>query len=374
MLEEVPGELLDRALQRQVSPEIRPPRIVRTAWVRIGEGRDGPGLGEERLAELEAAVQTDPRRTRTELERELDRASRRELPVVLALYGTALRLESDLLRAELVLRQAIEMARALDLPAAEADLLIRLSLVALERHGPSVALRCAEEATLLFARHDDREGEGRGFLTTGTFRYYNEDYRGAARDLEAALKRLETPWLLFSAHQVAGFCWLALDAIEQAAREASRARQLAPQVPSWLVAKLDWLEARLSEGAVRLGHLRTAQTGLAGNRPADCLLVTVELIEELLACGRVDEAGREVPRVCDLVERAGESRQVQQVVSHLITYRTRLTPKLVARLRRALDRARDRTLVRLGCSEIGGRKKTREPRSGFPQPNRGTHC
>ncbi len=137
VLEEVPGELLDRALEGQVSPEIRRPRIVRTAWLRIGDRRSGPGLGEERLAELEAAVQTDPRQTRADLESDLDRASRRELPLVLALYGTALRLESDLLRAELVLRQAIEMARVLDLPAAEADLLIRLSYVALERYGPS---------------------------------------------------------------------------------------------------------------------------------------------------------------------------------------------------------------------------------------------
>ncbi len=342
VLGEAPDALLAQALAGQVPKEIRPPRIVGAAWKRIGI--EGGGLGARRLAELDSSFQADPEGIRQAIKADLDRSSRYELPQLLGIYGSALRVDAELSRAFLVLRQAHEMARTLDLPLVEADLLIRTAYVALERQSPVHALRYAQEGTLAYARLDDREGEGKGFLAAGMFRYYGKDYREALRDLQATIERSQTPARIIGAHQIKALCWLALDEPERARATAAEARHLAPQVPSWIRGKLAWLDARLSFGSVRLGHLRSAQSELASTRPSDGIMVTIELIEEYLACGRLDEAAGEVPLLCTLVERATECRQVQRAVSRLIRHRTRLTPELVAELRRALDRARDRSL------------------------------
>ncbi len=236
------------------------------------------------------------------------------------------------------------MARTLDLPLVEADLLIRTAYVALERQSPSHALRYAQEGTLAYARLDDREGEGKGFLAAGMFRYYGKEYRDALRDLQATITRSKMPTRITGAHQIQALCWLELDQPEKARAAAAEARRLAPRVPTWMQGKLAWLDARLSYGYERFDYLKSAQTELASSRPADCIMVTIELIEDYLSYGRSDEAAGEVPLVCTLVERATESRQVQRAVSRLIRHRTRLTPELVADLRKALDRARDRSL------------------------------
>ncbi len=81
-------------------------------------------------------------------------------------------------------------------------------------------------------------------------------------------------------------------------------------------------------------------------------MVTVELIEEYLSLDRLSEAAGEVPLLCTLIERAAEARQVQRAVSRLIRHRTRLTPELVADLRRALDRARDRRLSNVADADL----------------------
>ncbi len=70
---------------------------------------------------------------------------------MLGLYGSALRIESDLERAEVVIKEAREIARALDLPAVEPGLLLRMAYLELEREHPTTALRWAQEATLASA-------------------------------------------------------------------------------------------------------------------------------------------------------------------------------------------------------------------------------
>ncbi len=350
VLGEAPDALLAQALAGEVAREIRPPRLVGAAWKRIE--MEGKGLGPERLTELESSSQVDPDGTRGAIRSELDRASRQELPQLLGIYGSALRVEVELSRAFLVLREAREMARTLDLPRVEADLLVRMAYVALERQSPVHALRYAQEGTLAYARLADREGEGKGFLATGMFRYYNQDYREALRDLQATIDLSRVPARVMGAHQIQALCWLGLEESEKAQAAASEARRLAPGMPSWVRGKLAWLDARLSYGSPRFVHLITAQSELSASRPSDCIMVTIELIEEYLSHGRLEEAGSEVPLLCTLVERATECRQVQRAVSRLIQHRSRLTPKLIADLRKALDRARDRSLSRVANTDF----------------------
>lgn len=345
-----PAELLTKALGDEVAPEIRRPRIVSAAWKRIDA--PGKGLGARRLQELESSQRLDRQEVRTLLKQELDQASQNELPLVLGLYASALRFEGDLSRAALVFREAIEMAKALDALPAEAHLLIRMAYLALEWQSPAVALRHAQEGTLAYACLGELEGQARGFLAMGSFRYYTQDYRRSLQYHQAALARSKVPSLLFSAHLNSATCCLHLEQEERARYYADEARKLAEQVDPSIRAKLLWFEARISGGSTRFEYLKAAQADLAASRPADCLLVTLDLIEEYLSYDCLDEAAEEIPRLCDLVEYAAESRQVQQAVSRLVRHHSRLTPKLTDSLRRALDQARDRRLSNLISEEL----------------------
>ncbi len=145
-----PVELMRQTVEERDVPTIRTPRIVSRARARLR--KPGPGLGEERLAELEAALQSQPRQTRTAIGREIGQAAREELPRLLALYGSCYRVESDLERARVVLGHARDLARELRLPAAEADVLVRLAYVDLERDRLHEAMGLAEKATVISAR------------------------------------------------------------------------------------------------------------------------------------------------------------------------------------------------------------------------------
>lgn len=349
-LDRDPAELLEKALEGKIDPEIRRPRIVRAAWKRIGTS--GEGLGDKRLQELEASRRRDFPELRTLLRKELDRAARDELPLVVGLYASALRFEGDISRAALVFREAIEMARKLDAVSAEAHLLIRMAYLALEWQSPVAALRHAQEGTLAYACLGEAEGEARGFLAMGSFRYYTHNYRRALRFHQAALARSKVPSLLFSAHLNSATCCIHLEQEDHARRYVEEAQQFADQVDPSMRAKLSWFNARISHGSARFEHLRKAQTDLATSRPADCLLVTLDLIEEYLSHGCLDDAAEEIPYLCTLVEQAAECRQVQQAVSRLIRHLRRLTPELTESVRKALDRARDRRLSNLISEEL----------------------
>ncbi len=344
-----PAPLLAQALEGQVEPEIRRPRIVVAAREQL-EQAAGPGLGRTRLAELEAAVQTEPLETRKTIAREIERASRLDVPSLLGFYGSCLRVESDLVRAAVVLKEALRIAEAPGLEAAEPDLLIRLAYVVFEQQRITPALRHSMEATLAYGRLDDREGEGRGYLTTGMFRYYAQDYRRALSDLDASLRRTTAPEAQFAAHQVGALCWVALDDEESARREAAKARELASEVPAWSVAKLDWLESRLTHGGARLDWLSAARAHLYPHRPADCALVTVELIGEAVDQGRHEVAEAETDGLCALLDRTSSPR-IEAAILHLIRHSSRLSRPLVAKARRAVERARDRRMARLATSE-----------------------
>ncbi len=272
------------------------------------------------------------------MKRALDDAAADEVPRLLGFYGSCLRIESDAAHADLVLREAREMARQRDLPAAEAEVVIRLAYVAHEQEHSDRALALAQEATLGFARLGDRAGEGWGFETLGMIRYYRREFQDALRDFAAALDRLVDPLERLTTHQITALCHVATGGEEAARQHLTEARAFAKETPAWMGAKLEWLEARLSYGEARLEHLRRAKATLCPTRPADCAQVTVELVEEALALGREEFAAREVVSLCGLLDHQPSPR-VKKAVNHLIRHSTRLTPRLVARIRRALDRA-----------------------------------
>ena len=349
-LDQDPAELIAKALGDEITPEIRRPRIVTAAWELIDS--PGEGLGKERLRDLEPSRRLDREKVRQLLTQELRHAARDELPLVLGLYASALRFDGDLARAALVFKEAIEMAEALAVLQAEAHLSIRMAYLALEWQSPASALSHAQKGTLAYASLGDVEGEARGFLAMGIFQYYGENYRRSLQYLQATLARTQAAWLRFSAYLNSAFCCLHRGEEERARRFADEARKLAGQVDATMGAKLSWFQARLSTGSARFGYLKAAQEDLAASRPADSLLVTLELIEGHLALKNPDAAAREIPRLCDLVEIAAEDRHVQRTISRLIRHRSRLTPELTESVRRALNRARDRRLSNLVGDEL----------------------
>ncbi len=339
-----PAELITRALADEVGPVVGRPRIVTSAWRRIRD--QGPGIGEQRLAELESLVQTRPKQARTALARQMRDASREQVPRVLGLCASAYRVQSDLPRAELVLREAYEIARSAELRAAEPELLIRMAYVALERERPVHALKSAQEATFGFTRLSDREGQGRGLQTAGIMRYYLGDFREALFDIQAAMAHLSDPRQLMAFHQIAAYCFAALDLEGDACREAAAARALADGAPEWMQGKLSWLEADLARGSARLDHLRRAKAALWPGRPADCALVTIELIAQALAVGDESLAEQAALGLCALVERTSSPR-IEKAILRLVRNQGRLTPDLVAEIRRSLERSRERRLAAL---------------------------
>ena len=344
VLELDPVELMRETVEVRETLKIRPPRIVSRAWKQLDA--DGPGLGAERLAEFEAELQERPRQTRVAIGKALDRATREELPQLLGLYGSCYRVESDIDRAGVVLGHAREMARRVRLPAAEADILIRMAYVDLERNRPLEAIRKAEDSVILSARIDDREGEGIGFLTMGILRHYSKSYQESLDDFEAALKRSTIPRQRFSIYQCSAACLIELNREADARCAVESAREISSRVETWLQGKLSWVEARLTDGAERLAHLMAARNALSSKRPADCALVTVEVIEEALALKRYDLAEQEAMRLCTLTEKTGSPR-VERAMRQLINRRTMLTPALVTKIRETIETAQARRLSRL---------------------------
>ena len=353
-----PVELAKDALSGRKAPSVRPPRIVTAAWSRLRDER--PGLGAERMADLEAAVQAAPVKTRPVLTRELSNASRRELPRLLGLYASSFRVESDLPRAELVLRQALEIAREIDFREAEPDLLIRLAYVALEREQLHQALRWAQEGTLGFARLGNYEGQGRGFQTIGMLRYYAGDHRGAIHEAEAGLVYLQRPLQRLVSHQLAGTCFAALGDGAKALAELSTARDLATDAPSWILGKLTWLESRLKHGHQRLDLLRKAKEELVCSRPTDSALATLELIELALSQGQHEMAEQETLGLCALMER-NPSPRIEMAIVRLFRHQGTLSRQLLADIRRSLDRGRSLKLAAL--IEVDAPKESGSPTS-----------
>jgi tetratricopeptide (TPR) repeat protein len=344
-LELDPIEFLRDAWGDQSAPEVRTPRIVGRARQRLADADAGPGIGEERLAALASALQSKPRQTRAALQREIVRATKAELPRALGLYGSCLRFESDLDRASVVLARAREMAQQLTLPRVEADLLIRMGYVGLEKNRLAEATRHAEQATVISARIDDREAEGIGFLTMGTFRYYGKDYRGSLEDLEAALRLSTDPRQLVAALQCRAHCFLALDEATHARDAIRRAREI-PAQPDWIEGYLAWTEARLTRGSERLDLLAAARDAIPLQRAADRALATIELVEEALAMERRDIAAREARTLHAVVEKTHNPR-VERAILQLIHHQTTLTPLFVAGIRQAVEKAHQRRLSRL---------------------------
>ena len=347
-----PGEFIASAISGEIAPEIRRPRIVAAAWAQIRE--EGPGLGDEQLSALDKQVYEQPRQTRSVLVPALQEAQPHEVPRILGLYGSALRIESDLDRAEIVFKESLEIARDLDLPAAEPGILLRMAFLDLERERPANALKWAQEATLGFVHLNDVEGQGRGFQALGMIRYYSGDYQHALRDLDTALRYLtDCPELQLATHQVAALCYAESGAETEALNRASRARTFVESAPVWMQGKLSWLEARLTYGATRLRHLRTAQRMLCPARPADCALLTVEMIEESLKLpGQDSRVEQEVLGLCALLEKTGNPR-IEKAIMRLVRHHSKLAPRLMGEIRRSLDRAQNRRLSTLVSADLG---------------------
>lgn len=340
-----PAQLISTALQGNIPPETRPPAVLLMAWEQIRQDRKG--IGRDRIQQLQDSLPTDPGGTRIAIEQELPRAAPDEVPLLLGLSGSALRLQTDLARAALLLKEAREIARELNLSAIEADLLIRLSYVALENNNLPQAIRFSDHGIVLFARLDDRIGQGRAFLARGTFQFYRHDYHEALQDFQATIRRSTVFGHLAAAHQGSAFSWIELKNHDEARRAAAQAQKLRPHLPAWKQANLSWLDARLSSGAERIEHLQVAQAILCPYRPADCVQVTVELIEAALDLDDEALAIRETTGLCALIEQTGANPRVQQAVMALIRHQTRLTPQLVAKIRTAIDRARAQRLSHL---------------------------
>ena len=344
-----PGKFIASAISGEITSQIRPPRIVAAAWRQIEE--NGSGLGQERLSVLEAQVYEKPKHIRSVCAREIKVARPDEVPRVLGLSCSAHRILADLDHAEVVLKNALEIARTLDLPAAEPELLLRMAYLALEREQPASALRWAEKATLGHTRLGNREGQGRGFQALGMLRYYTEDHTQALHDYHAALDYLtdEHPHLLLATHQGAAFCYGALGAEDEAWRSVSSARALAHDAPEWMHGKLSWLEARLTSSTTRLDHLKKARQILCPERPVDCALVTVELIEEAMNLG--EDVETDVMGLCALLEKTGSPR-IEKAIVRLVRRGSRLTLRLIEKVRQSLDRVRDRRLSTLVTADL----------------------
>jgi tetratricopeptide (TPR) repeat protein len=339
-----PAEFLHEALREDRAPNIRPPRIIASAHGRLlGEDDHGP-IPQEQLDRFADMAKSAPRRARGEISRSMTRATRHQVPELLGWYGTALRSESNLLKAQVVLEEALRISETLNLEIMKVDLLIRLAYVSLETGYTVRALSLAQEATLIATRLADAEGQGRGFQTTGMFRYYLEDYKAALQDAYAAADYLSRPLERLSAYQLAALCCTALGDKENARLAAESAKALSTDAPEWIQGKLAWLDARLSHGTIRLRHLQAARSALCPTLPADCVLVTVELVEEALSLGKRTLAEEETVRLCALLEHRPSPR-VEQAVLRLVRHRTGLTPELVTRIRNTLDRVRSRELA-----------------------------
>lgn len=216
---------------------------------------------------------------------------------LLAVYGSALRMIEDHDGAQQTLVTALELAEPTGDEATLGDLLQRLAYVVADRCGDyRRSSQLSRRATDFHTLADDSNSVGKTLVDRGLWLYELGRPDEAIRMQQRALRRLaaDEHRNRFSALQLLGLAYRECGDLERAHKYASLAAELAPQVGSWLAAKLLRLRAKIAvdrrqfEAAEE--HLREAIEVFLPISAGEAALATTELVRVLVLQDRDGDA------------------------------------------------------------------------------------
>jgi tetratricopeptide (TPR) repeat protein len=306
-----------------------PPRdpVVRQALRRSAVAEPGSAnrLSDAELKELDGLRDSDPKEGVRQVKSALGRAERRQIPRLLAIYGSARRVEARLDKALEALRWALAVAETIGAGRSEcADILQRI--------GVAVAFTGDHALGLLFAReaaHQHRlaanvAGEGRSLVDQGTRYAHLDQLDEAVGAYQAALRCLPEDEVSnrFIACQSLAIVHQRCGSVGEALKCVRRAEEVAPQVGPRLSAlllatKAEIVTARGDHAEAEYCHAAAVEIYLPLS-PIDAALASVELVRAQLRSGRVEQVRQTVRAMCTFVGLLEDNQVASEAISELV--------------------------------------------------------
>ena len=218
----------------------------------------------------------------------------------IGIFASARRMKGRFATAARAFRMGLELARRTGNRAETAALLQRSSYLLKDFGHFERALDYLREALEIYVDLDCEAGLARTLIDRGMMLYYLGKYQTAVGVLEQALRRLDAgqirdPRNRFAAYQCLAYAHVQLGDLEGAESQLAKATDVAGSDRGVYWGKLRWLQGSLAlkRGAYRRAErlLRSASQALATQEnSAQEALVSIDLVEALLAQGRLDEA------------------------------------------------------------------------------------
>jgi tetratricopeptide (TPR) repeat protein len=206
-------------------------------------------MNETRLEELDELRYHDLGAARAAVDRAIADAEPEELPYLLGIRGSCLRMAGELEAAEEAIADGLRRAADLGSLPAEAELTQRRAFVEGGWLRFRDALAWTHRATLLWVELDDRERIGQTLVDRGQWLYHLGRHRESIRSSRAALGYLEPgSWRnRYTAVTGIGYCHRALGELGPARERATEglaiARRLGPSLhasSAQLVGEIEW--------------------------------------------------------------------------------------------------------------------------------------
>ncbi len=300
--------------------------VVRAALERWSapEPEGAKRLTPERLREIDVMRDEDPSRAVREVRDALAKAYKGQLPRLLAVYGSARRVQAELDKALDALHHALRMAEQAGDAALAADVLQRLGVAFAYRGDNSLGLMFAKEACYRHQLAGDLRGEGRSWVDQGTRYAHLGDVDHAVTAFERALEVLPVDEVRnrFSAHQCLAKLLHSRGELERALRHVGLAEALGPEMEPGLVANLLGAKAVIAEDLpdypqVERCHAEVLEIYRAMS-PIDAALSAVLLVRAQVLQGKHEVACETTRGMVSLLQALHRNRIVSAVLMRLI--------------------------------------------------------
>ncbi len=258
--------------------------------------------------------------------------------LALGIFGSARRRKGRLADAARAFRLALELSRRAHLRAETAALLQRASYLLKDVGHFERSLSYLREALEIYVDLGSETGIAKTLVDRGMMLCYLGEYDTAVAVLEQALRRLDGSGQtrnLFAVHQFLAYAHEQLGDLDAAERQLETATTFGGLEHGFFWSKLRWLQGTLAlkRGAYRRSEelLRSAWQVLSDQEhPAQAALLSVDLVEALLAQERLEEACALATSMARLLESMRNNHLAKKAVYQLV--RSGLDGKLTRQL------------------------------------------
>ncbi len=248
------------------------------------------------------------------------------LCLAFGIFGSARRRKGRFTGAARAFRLALELSRRTRMRAETAALLQRASYLLKDVGHSERSLTYLREALEIYVDIGSETGIAKTLVDRGMMLCYLGEYDTAVEVLGQALRRLDGSSLtknLFAAYQYLAYAHEQLGDLDAAERQLEKATSFGGLEHGFFWSKLRWLQGTLAlkRGAYQRSEelLRSAwQVLSAQEHPLQEALVSIDLVEAMLAQGRVDEACEWATRMARLLECFRKNRLAEMAVFHLV--------------------------------------------------------